>query len=319
MVSSNISTSGLGPQYPPPPFLERNFESERKEESEEKEAKNLNLSDAESKLMGFHSETALAGRVARVREFWRTTDGSTKNQIACDISMNLAAGIVGGTGAGSLAGLGIGAVVGLTIPTPGSCPACAFIGWKFGLLAGAAAGVAFSPLRAYLAFEKSTVFRDWQLKAYQENVYPIFQRFLKSDERFKDLVCPISYKIPEFPVEANGHYYEYEELKTWVESKPRNSIETCPMRIRPIDPDKLVYTHKYVQKIYALVKEVLKEQQHDASIKAGFEAQAKNLEENTKKIFAETACVVKNKLEGRGDDAFKQAMGDLFSQFALCS
>lgn len=213
-----------------------------------------------------------------------------------------------GTVVGALAGGVVGTVKGGAMSVPG-----ALTGAKIGGCAGFTLGIAVSSIHVTIQIRQSDHYIRWKTQALQDKVYPLFQDFLKQDEQFQDLICPISFALPVVPVKSpNGHVYEKASIEKWLLSNPDNP---CPLRGKSFTKSDLVYDQKHLNKIIKRAKELLN-QKLNPHVGEGLRALNESLTSNRFAVFqGEHAMVAKEAFDkGLTPDQFASLSKDVYKR-----
>lgn len=252
----------------------------------------MNNVNADNQAVDLYTKTDLSTTFKRTEQYIKENpDKQTLAYRIASVSIGtIAMTTVAGTCVGGAAGGIIGLVAGAAVPS-------ALTGAKIGCGVGFSVGLILSPITTIVSIKTSQEYINWKTQALVNRIYPIYQEYLKQDEEFRDLICPISHELPVVPVRSpNGHVYEKSEIETWLDSNPNNP---CPMRGNPFTKADLIYDEKHVRKIVMRARALMN--QHviqNQDVEAGIKALSNNLVERSASLLAEELSqVAKEALE----------------------
>lgn len=237
------------------------------------------ISNNQITTIDIYSSTSAKNQIKRAIKYFQDCNPTERTDIILKItSVSVTTVFVCASG-GMAIGAVSGAIAGSSMPVLGSSGG-AVAGAQIGAIAGATFGIIIGTSVAVIKLSESNHYIQWKTRALKENVYPIFQEFLKNDEAFEDLICPLTYELPMVPVMSpNGHTYEKHAIEKWIDLHPDRS---CPFKGKNFTKQDLVYNQKHVRKIVKKAKELLANQEMNQRpvIVEGLNAAHQTLKEN---------------------------------------
>lgn len=168
----------------------------------------------EKETINFYAKNSFSSEVKRMKTCYNSLHQEERAIIMSNsVKTILVDGIVGGT-IGAVIGGGIGYV---TFNLPG-----AILGGKIGAGIGGLGGACYGAYDLKAEFLCSKKYQDWIAQARQKDVYPIYERVILEDERFKAFMCPINLDLITIPVRApDGDIYEQADIVNWIKAKEK--------------------------------------------------------------------------------------------------
>jgi hypothetical protein len=225
-----------------------------------------NLLGKEIYTVDRYSNDSKSSKAKRVGEFL------VNNKV---VTAKLICKSAGSIALGTAIGAGVGAAAASVVCPPLVSPAA-----KAGAAAGAMLGIYASVTVHYVEFRSSMVYEKWKQKAIQENVYPIFEKYV-SDHVPHRLICPYTLGLIKEPVrDSHGHYFEKSQID--IDMAANNKVIKCLHSQTPITDAEMVFAPEYAREVLEALKPAFDAAISDAVIVAGAMAFQENAIANSK-------------------------------------
>lgn len=234
-------------------------------------------------------------------------------QFRCNFFLVSAKNVIVGGIVGAIIGALIASIIGIWN---------AIFGAKLGAVVGATAGglgsymLNFTHAETEMLIKNSYSYRKWKGIAVKDNVSKTFKKFLLKDPVLKDLVCPLSWKLPKFPLKAGGGTYDQKTILDQFRNKLQGSSISIDQFHYFTENDLFFDTEHYL-KVATRVREIIlkeierKDLQKDDSqiIKDGLVAYMKQRDDLNEALYKKLEQECNVKFEKIKTEAIEKGLG----------